>query len=174
MSVDFNYPQNLMQYNESIIAKQSQYEFFYSFPEIDQKMHTYRVFVNDSILDSSKYDVIFVENKGLSIVLKTACRKDDVVHLNIFMPLTRFNEYSICIAADLEIPCAANLSTYTLDYPTYSEKTDKLQIIHSRLGFIEKSKYTIIGSKIRFNNIKFLATDKLYVKVIQDGGILLQ
>ena len=64
--------------------------------------------------------------------------------------------------------------SYTLDYPTYSEKTDKLQIIHSRLGFIEKSKYTIIGSKIRFNNIKFLATDKLYVKVIQDGGILLQ
>ena len=82
--------------------------------------------------------------KGLNIVLKTACRKDDVVHLNIFMPLTRFNEYSICIAADLEIPCAANLSTYTLDYPTYSEKTDKLQIIHSRLGFIEKSKYKII------------------------------
>lgn len=174
MSVNFNYPQNLMQYNDRIVAFQNQYEFFFPFKDINQKEHTYRVFKNNLILDKSLYDVIFIEGKGLSIVLKNKCNKDDIIHLNIFMPLARNNEFSICIAADLEISCTANLSTYPFDYKYYSEKTDKLQVLHSRLGFIPKDRYTIIGNKIKFSDTKFLAGDKLHIKVIQDGGILLQ
>lgn len=174
MSVNFNYPQNLMQYNGHVVADQNQYEFFFLFENINQKEHTYRVFKNNLMLDKTLYDVILIENRGLSVVLKDRCNKNDIIHLNIFMPLSRNNEFSICISAELEILCAANLSTYPFECPTYSEKTDKLQVIHSRLGFIPKDEYNIIGNKIKFSNIKFLANDKLYIKVIQDGGILLQ
>lgn len=174
MSIDFSHPQNLMQYKNYAIAKEGQIVFFFDFKNYNEEIHTIRVFKNAQLLQSNEYDVNIIDGSGITIILQLACTVQDIIHLDVFMPLSRFNDYSICISHDFIINCAANLSTYDFKYPDYSEVTCKLQIIHSRLGFIPKDKYSIIGDKIKFTNVKFLANDKLYVKIIQDGGILLQ
>lgn len=174
MAIDFNYPQNLMQYKSYIIAKQNQYEFFFPFKSIDMKEHTIRIFKNELILDEKEYGIEIVIDKGINVIMNTPCNENDRIHIGVFMPLERFNAYSVCIAAERHIPCVANLSTYPLDYEYYSEVTCKLQVIHSRLGFIPKDMYSIIGNKIKFTGVKFLSNEYLYIKIIQDGGILLQ
>lgn len=174
MSIDFNFPQNLLQYKEYIVAKRGEIEFFFVFKDMDDTVHNIRVFKNERLLNKEEYDTIIINSEGVSIVLYDPCEENDTVHLDIFMPLKRFNEYSICISHEIEIDCDVNVNKYPFEYEDYSAVTCKLHIMHSRLGFIPKNKYKIDNNEIVFNDIEFKANDKLFIKIIQDGGILLQ
>jgi len=174
MSIDLNFPQNLLQYKEYIVAERGKIDFFFVFKDMDESSHTIRVFKNERLLDKNDYDVLIMTGEGVSIVLHEPCEENDTVHLDVFLPLKRFNEYSICISHDIEMDCIENVQKYPFEFDDFSEVSCKLQIIHSRLGFIAKSKYKISENKIIFNDVEFKTNDKLFIKIIQDGGILLQ
>lgn len=174
MNIDFNFPQNLLQYKEYIVAERGRIDFFFVFKDMDADVHTFRVFKNERLLNKNEYDSMMVNGEGISIILYDACEENDTVHLDIFMPLKRFNEYSICISHDFEIECSNEINKYPFEFDDYSEVTCKLNIIHSRLGFIPNNKYKIENNQIIFNDVEFKTNDKLFIKIIQDGGILLQ
>lgn len=175
MAIDLNFPQNLLQYKEYIVAKEGDIYFFFVFKDLDDSVHTsIRVFKNEYLLNIDEYDIIVVNGEGVSIVLKEPCEMNDTIHLDIFMPLKRFNQFSICISHELEIECEDNKLEYPFEFEDYSNVSCKLNVIHSSLGFIPKSKYKIVNNQIVFNDVEFRTDEKLFIKIIQDGGILLQ
>jgi hypothetical protein len=175
MSVDLNFPQNLLQYKEYIVAKQGDIDFFFVFKNLDDEVHTiFRVFKNEYLLNEKDYNIMIFNGEGVSIILNDPCEENDTIHLDIFMPLKRFNEFSICISHDFTIECDDNKMNYPFEFEDYSPISCKLNIIHSRLGFIPKTKYTVLNDEINFNNVEFKSGDVLFIKIIQDGGILLQ
>lgn len=174
MKMDFNYPMNLHQLKEYIILDEERNEFFFVFENADSKKHTIRLFKNGNIVDYNNFEYEIIDNTGIKIIIKSECLKDDIIHLDVFLPLSRNNEYSVCISHDFEIECLDNVYDYPFEFNDYSEVTCKLNILSPRLGFIPKTKYEIKGNRIYFNDVIFINGDKLYVKIIQDGGILLQ
>ena len=174
MDINFKYPHNLLQLKEYKIAVMEQQEFFFDFLDADDTKHIVRVFKNRNILDDKEYKMEILNNEGILLNLNEPCVEGDVIHLDVLLPLIRNNEYSICISHDFQIECEDNVYEYPFEFDDYSEVTCKLNIIHSSLGFISKDKYIVENNLIKFINISLSKNDKLYIKIIQDGGILLQ
>lgn len=173
MHINMNVPQSLMQYkgySQSSLTGEN--TFIFEFDNYDEKLYNLRVIQNSIILDSNSYKINITE-KNIIVILNNYANAGDIIHLDVFIPLKRYNEYSICLY-DYVIPCEESVNTYKLDFEYYNPITCKLQIFHSRLGFISKKDYKIDDNTIFFNNISFLDNDLLYIKLIQDGAILLQ
>lgn len=173
MAIDFNVPQSLMQYKSyEKLTLTGEKVFIFDFPNYNNKIHTLRVLKNGKILPSDEY-TISGSPDDITIRLKNIANINDIIHLDVFMPLSRYTEYSIC-TLDYTIPCETDVSSYILEFEYYNEKSCKLQIFHSTMGFIPKDSYEVKDGNIIFNGLSFYDGEILYVKVIQDGGILLQ
>lgn len=173
MAIDFNVPQSLLQYKGyDRVVLTGEKKFIFNFEKYDSRIHILRVLQNGKILPSSEY-VISSTDTTIQITLNTYARSNDIIHLDVFIPLTRDTEYSIC-TIDYEINCNESVNSYPLEFEYFDEISCKLQIFHSRIGFISKERYEVNNNNIIFNDISFMNGDILYVKVIQDGAILLQ
>ena len=173
MSIDFKVPQSLMQYKGyTQVALTGETRFVFKFDNYNSKIHTLRVIQNSKLLSSDKYWVI-ASDKDVTVNLATRANVGDIIHLDIFMPLERYTEYSIC-TLDYIIKCKQSVNEYKLEFEYYDPISCKLQIFHSKIGFISKERYEFKNGNIIFNDIAFANDDILYVKVIQDGAILLQ
>ena len=174
MAIDLNVPQSLMQHKSyKQVALTGDRRFVFEFNEYDERIYDLRVIRNSRIVPENEYSLTITSNE-IIVIFNNYVNVGDIIHLDVFIPLNRYNEYSICII-DYTTVCEDSVNTYPLEYKFYNIETCKFQIIHSRLGFISKEKYVIKDENIVFDSsISFVNGDLLYVKVIQDGAKLLQ
>ena len=175
MTIDLNVPQSLMQHKSyKQVALTGDRRFVFEFNEYDERIYDLRVIRNSRIVPENEYSLTITSNE-IIVIFNNYVNVGDIIHLDVFIPLNRYNEYSICII-DYTTVCEDSVNIYPLEYKFYNIETCKFQIIHSRLGFISKEKYNIRNNEfIVFNDdISFIDGDILYVKVIQDGAKLLR
>ena len=175
MAIDLNIPQNLMQYKSfQQVALTGDRRFVFKFNEYDEGFYNLRVIKNSRIVPEDEYSLNITSDE-IIVIFNNYANSGDIIHLDVFIPLNRYNEYSVCII-DYTTMCSESVNIYPIKYEFYNPGTCKFQIIHSRLGFISKEKYNIRNNEyIVFNDdISFIDGDILYVKVIQDGAKLLR